>query len=173
MSGLRYIAHLLQHPNQEFHVTDLVHVEADTEASAGTRDMEFVRQCGTSASLGDAGEVLDGQARAAYKQRVRDLQEELEEARQFNDRGRIEKLEEEIEFLTQELAEAVGLGGRNRKAASVSERARVNVTRAIKAVIKKAGEQSESLGLYFATTIKTGTFCSYTPDPRFPVSWEF
>lgn len=135
--------------------------------------MEFVRQCGPSAGLGDAGEMLDGQARAAYKQRVRDLQEELEEAREFNDIGRIEKLEDELEFLTQELAGAVGLGGRNRKAASVSERARVNVTRAIKAVIKKTGEQSESLGLYFATTIKTGNFCSYLPDPRFPVSWRF
>ncbi len=111
--------------------------------------------------------------RAAYKQRARDLQEELEEAKEFNDIGRIEKLEDEIEFLTQELAGAVGLGGRNRKAASASERARVNVTRAIKAVIKKTGEQSESLGRYFATTIKTGNFCSYLPDPRFPVSWRF
>ncbi len=48
-----------------------------------------------------------------------------------------------------------------------------SLTRAIKAVIKKTGEQSESLGLYFATTIKTGNFCSYLPDPRFPVSWQF
>jgi eukaryotic-like serine/threonine-protein kinase len=172
VSGLRYIAHLLQHPHQEFHVTDLVHCEAEAEASTSTKDMEFIRQSGTSAGLGDAGEALDGQARAAYKQRVRDLQEELEEAKEFNDIGRVEKLEDEIEFLTQELAGAVGLGGRNRKAASASERARVNVTRAIKAVIKKTGEQSESLGLYFATTIKTGNFCSYLPDPRFPVSWR-
>jgi hypothetical protein len=23
------------------------------------------------------------------------------------------------------------------------------------------------------TTIHTGSFCSYRPDPRFPVTWEF
>jgi tRNA A-37 threonylcarbamoyl transferase component Bud32/tetratricopeptide (TPR) repeat protein len=173
VSGLRYIAHLLQHPNQEFHVTDLVQVEAREELPIGANDVEFIRQGSTSAGLGDAGEVLDVQARTAYKQRIRDLHEELEEAREFNDIGRIEKLEDEIEFVTQELAGAIGLGGRNRKAASASERARVNVTRAIKSVIKKTAEQNESLGLYWATTIKTGNFCSYLPDPRFPVSWQF
>jgi len=43
--------------------------------------------------------------------RFRNLQAELEEAQSFNDPGRIEKLRAEMEFLTQELAQAVGLGG--------------------------------------------------------------
>ena len=173
VSGLHYIAFLLHHPNQEFHVMDLVHREAGDTPSVGAKETELVHQGGASKGLGDAGEALDPQARIAYKQRVKELHEELQEARDFNDQGRIEKLEEELAFLAQELAGAVGLGGRNRKAASVTERARVNVTRAIKAVIKKIAEQSPALELYFATTIKTGTFCSYTPDPRFPITWQF
>jgi hypothetical protein len=64
------------------------------------------------AGFTDAGEVLDPQARAAYRQRLRDLQAELAEAQSFNDAGRSEKLQDEIAFLTQELAQAVGLGGR-------------------------------------------------------------
>jgi hypothetical protein len=67
----------------------------------------------------------------------------------------------------------VGLDGCNHEAAAHAERARVNVARAIKAIIKKTAEQHLALERYLATTIKTGTFCSYTPDPRFPVTWQF
>jgi hypothetical protein len=77
-----------------------------------------------------------------------------------------------MEFLTRELARAVGLGGRGRKAASFAEQARVNATRRIKEAIRKIIANDPSLGRYLATTIKTGTFCSYVPDPRMLVSWE-
>jgi len=126
-----------------------------------------------SSDLGDAGEMLDPQARAAYKRRLEELRDERNEAQTFNDVARIERLEQEMEFLTQELASAYGLGGRQRKAASAAQRARVNVTLSIKNVLKKIDKQHRSLALYFSTTIKTGTFCSYTPDPRLPVNWEF
>jgi tetratricopeptide (TPR) repeat protein len=171
-AGLRYLAQLLRHPEQEFHVLDLVRnavgsgAEISSSAKAAAAELE-------SPALGDAGEILDPQARTAYKQRVKELRAELVEAEEFHDLDRVERLREELEFLMQQLAKAVGLGGRDRKAASAAERARVNVTRAIKAAIKKSGEQCPALELYLATTIKTGLFCSYTPDPRIPVSWEF
>jgi hypothetical protein len=25
---------------------------------------------------------------------------------------------------------------------------------------------------YLETTVRTGTLCSYTPDPRFPITWR-
>ena len=37
--------------------------------------------------------------------------------------------------------------------------------------LRSAGLPVDHLGLYLRTTVKTGTFCSYTPDPRFPVEW--
>jgi uncharacterized membrane protein len=120
----------------------------------------------------DAGEMLDPQARAAYRQRLHDLQEELTEAQSFNDPGRIEKLQDEIEFLTQELAQAVGLGGRTRKATSVAERARVNVTKRIKIALRKISEQHPTLGEHLTQTIRTGVFCEYAPFPHQPVTWQ-
>jgi len=172
-NGLRYLAQLLRHPDREFHVLDLITAGAADQAPTG-RDAGELAHLGLQAGgLGDAGEILDPQARAAYKRRLTELREELEEAQEFNDLERAERLQQEIDFLTQELANAVGLGGRNRKAASQAERARVNITRAIKAVIKKVAEQHPALERYFATTIKTGTFCSYTPDTRFSVTWQF
>lgn len=167
-TGLQYLFYLLRSPGQEVHVLDLVKnaLEAPSNSKAISSELE-------SSDLGDAGEVLDPQARVAYKQRLEDLREELHEAQSFNDVARIERLEQEMTFLTKELTSAYGLGGRQRKAASAAQRARVNVTLSIKNVMKKIDKQHPSLALYFSTTIKTGMFCSYTPDPRIPVFWEF
>ena len=125
-----------------------------------------------SADLGDAGELLDAQAKAEYRRRRAELREELEEAERFNDSERVARAKGELEFLTEELARATGLGGRDRKAASAAERARQNVTMAIKATLRKVSANSPSLGRHLLATVKTGKFCSYTPDPTSPIRWS-
>jgi hypothetical protein len=177
--GLRYLAHLLSHPHEEMHVLTL----AAEGAPPGEHDpdSEITRQ--STADLGtatdaaftgftDAGEVLDPQAKAAYRRRIQDLQEELEEAQIYHDTGRMEKLQAELDFLTQELARAVGLGGRPRKAASAVERARINVTKAIKMGIRKIREQHPALGQHLEQTVRTGTFCAYRPHPHQSSAWQ-
>jgi hypothetical protein len=166
--GLRHLARLLGEPGREFHVLDLVAAElgrADiADGGTGKRDLSF--------ALGDAGEILDPEAKAAYRRRLADLDEEIKEAAEWDDPGRVARAEEEKDFLIQQLASAVGLGGRDRRAASAAERARVNVTRAIKAALLRIREHSADLHRHLDTTIRTGTFCSYTPDPRSPISWR-
>jgi hypothetical protein len=66
----------------------------------------------------------------------------------------------------------VGLGGRTRKAASVAERARINVTKRLKIALRKISEQHPTLGEHLAQTIRTGTFCVYKPSPHQPVTWQ-
>jgi non-specific serine/threonine protein kinase len=121
----------------------------------------------------DAGEVIDAQARAAYKRRLAELREELEEAQRFNDLGRVDRLQGEVDSITQELSRAIGLGGRHRKVGSAAERARVNVSRAIAAVVKSITEEHPALGEHLAARVHTGTFCSYSPDPLLTVHWQF
>jgi len=116
--------------------------------------------------------MLDAQAKAQYRARLEDLAEELREAEQWNDRERLARATEERESLAHELAAAIGLGGRDRKAASDAERARVNVTRSIKAALERIGEHSPALGRHLGATLRTGQYCSYVPDPRTPVRWE-
>jgi hypothetical protein len=58
---------------------------------------------------------------------------------------------------------SVGLGGRNRRAASHAERARLNVTRAIRATMANLARDNPSLGRHLAARIRTGRYCSYTP----------
>ena len=90
--------------------------------------------------IGGAAALLDPRAKAEYRQRLKDLREALYEAQRFNDMGRAALAQSEIAFLTQELARAVGLGGRDRRAGSLVERARINVSRAVGSALKRVAE---------------------------------
>ena len=172
--GLYYIAHLLQHPHQEVHVITLTTASADLrEEPAETHSFQDPDlRCERTGGFSDAGAILDPQSRAACKRRLRELREELAGAQQFHDLGRSEQLTAELDFLTHELASAVWLGGRARRVGSLAERARVNVTRAIKIALRKIGKHHPALGQHLTTTIKTGSYCSYTPDTRLPIHWQ-
>ena len=162
--GLAYVAQLLASPGREFHVLDLAGFGGES-APAKEEDLSV-------GTLGDAGEILDSEAKAAYRSRLADLDEAIEEARSWGDDERAARAVEEREALLGQLAGAVGLGGRDRKAASASERARVNVTRAIKSAVARIVEHSPTLGEHLDATLRTGTFCSYTPDPRSSPAWK-
>jgi tetratricopeptide (TPR) repeat protein len=162
--GLQYIAHLLRHDGRELHAADLA---AGVELSPSTGQSDAGEIVG---GLGDAGEVLDAQARAAYRQRLADLEAELAEATQWADAGRAAKLQTELEFVRDELAGAYGLGGRARKAADVGDRARKAVTSRIRESIDRIGKEHPALARHFENAIHTGTFCSYQPDR--PLRWE-
>ena len=116
--------------------------------------------------------VLDAPAKAAYRQRLGELRDELDEAERFNDPGRAERAREEMDAITEQLAAAVGLGGRDRQAASSSERARSTVTKVVKAALNRISDHHAALGRHLTTSIKTGTFCSYAPDEP-PAPWAF
>ena len=175
--GLAYIAYLLGHPGEEFHVLSLASKtggkqgEADALAEPATEEQATQSDL-TVGRMGDAGEMLDAQAKAAYKRRTAELREQLEEARELNQLELVDRLEDEIETLGRELSRAVGLGGRDRRAASASERARINVTRAIKIALERIAEHNPALAALLTSSIRTGTFCSYTPDSRLPASWQ-
>jgi tetratricopeptide (TPR) repeat protein len=167
VKGLHYLARLLAEPGREFHALDLVAAERGTAAERRPRETGLA-----TAGFGDAGEILDAQAKAAYRQRLTDLEEEMDEARAQGDEERAARAEAARALLVSELAQAVGLGGRSRMAASASERARVSVTQAIRAAIRRIAGHSPSLEGHLKRTIRTGTFCSYAPDPRVPVDWR-
>ena len=171
IKGMSYLAHLLGHPDQEFHSLNLIG-GGETSPDHDPHAEAQIAEAGLADGLGDAGEMLDAAAKAAHRQSLRDMRAELDEAEQFNDSGRAEKIREEIAFMENELSRAVGLHGRDRKAASAAERARINATRTIKAAIARIADEDAALGRLLGMTIRTGTFCSYRPDVRFRVNWQ-
>lgn len=179
VKGLHYLAFLLGHPGEAYPAVALVTAVDHPQAASTATSYNALRTDHLAihhlhvGGLGDAGVVLDAQAQAAYKQRLAELQDDLSEAQHFNDLARMTKTQAEIDFLTAELARAVGLGGRDRRVASSAERARLMVTKAIKAALHKISESHSALGRHLSTSITTGTFCSYNPDSTSPLSWIF
>ena len=107
LKGLHYLARLLADPGREFHVLDLVASGGDPAAStAVTTDPEL-----TPSDWGDSGPLLDAHAKSAYRRRLAEIEEDLDEARLTRDDGRAAQAEAERDFLIRELSRAVGLEG--------------------------------------------------------------
>lgn len=168
--GFVYLAALLGQPGQRIPAIELASLGGDPDTRRVTSG-EMRADGLHPADAGEAADVLDAPARAAYRRRLTELGEEIEAARAFNDGGRAAKLQEEVDFILQELTSAVGLGGRARKAGSPAERARLNVTRAIRSAIERIAAHHRPLARYLSTTIATGATCAYETEFREPVVW--
>ncbi|WP_412749866.1 ATP-binding protein [Krasilnikovia sp. M28-CT-15] len=150
--GLRDLATLLAVPGQEIPAARLL---AGVEAPA--------QQLG-----GD--EVIDQRARAAYKKRLAELDEQIAEAEDDNDAGRLERYGAERAALIDELARAYGLGGRVRRLGDTGERARSTVTARIRDALRRIDRAHPDLGAHLRASVITGRACAYRPDT--PLRWE-
>jgi hypothetical protein len=169
LKGMRYLARLLADPGREYHVLDLVAAETGPAAPVASGRAANLPH----SALGDAGEIIDTRAKDAYRRRLTEIDDDIEEAHATGDTERAAQADTERGFLVRELARAFGLSGRGRRAASASERARAGVTRAVRQAIARIGEHHPQLGEHLNRTIRTGTYCAYSPDPRAPAEWEF
>ncbi len=96
---------------------------------------------------------------------------EIDEALASGAAEQAEALQAELDQLVGQLAQAFGLGGRSRRASSAAERARLNVTRALRAAITKVSEALPPAGTVLDRRIRTGLYCAYEPDERDEVRW--
>src|SRR5262249_41439953 len=161
LKGLHYLTYLLRSPGQEIHVLDLIGQRA---GGAGNHRREEPADGPLP--------LLDAAAKAAYRRRLGDLRAALAEAGRCHDPGRAEPGRPGIEALTQQLAGAMGLGGRDRPAGSAAERARSTVTQRLRAVLQRIAVQHPGLADHLTARVRTGMFCAYQPDPERPVVWD-
>jgi hypothetical protein len=145
--ALEILEQIVACPGREFHVLDLA-------ARGDPNDL---------IDVGDAGEALDDKAKASYRKRIGELDEELAEAEHWADSARRERLQAEAEFLRQELARALGTAGRDRRAARAAERARVNVQKRLRGAIQRIGEALPDLERHLQDSVTTGLYVSYRP----------
>ena len=156
--GLRYLDPLVRSPGRELAALELVQLAGATGAAGTGMRADDLHEV----SSADANDVLDQQARNAYRQRLNELGQELAEAEEWNDIERASRLRAEREFLVRELTAATGLGGRSRRLGSESERARINVTRAIRSAIARIRDRAPDAAAHLDQTVRTGTRCSYS-----------
>jgi len=156
MKGLHYLRALLQRPGVEITALEMSAMAAGHGPA--------VAETGT-------GERLDRRALTAYRNRLREIDEELDEAQSWNDPARAERIEAEREALLRELAGATGLGGRARTMGGTAERARVAVRKAIAATLDRIDAEDPATARLLRRTVHTGSACRYEPDPDTPVDW--
>jgi predicted ATPase len=149
LKGLDDLAALLARPEHEMHCLELI---------------------GGAEVGGEPGPALDDHARRDYQARVRELQTDIDRARDANDIGHAERAEAELDALVQQLSDAFGLGGRARQRGSAAERARSAVSWRIRAAIKRIREHHPELARHLENAVRTGAWCSYRPEA--PVAWR-
>ncbi len=137
--GLRDLATLVSRPGVDISALDL--------AGAGVVD--------------STEPALDRQALAAYRQRLRDLDEELASA----DGVHRDRAAAEREALLAELRRATKPDGSSRDlAVTVAERSRKAVTARIRDAITRIGESFPELATHLSRTVRTGLSCRYDPQ---------
>lgn len=153
--GFGYIETLLRSPEREFHAADLAR-------PPGAK--------GKTPPLGSAGEALDPHAIAAYRSRMREIEEELEEAVENGDLGRRTALEEQRETIQHEVTAALGRGGRVRKSADDGERVRKAVAAAVTDAIESIRPHHEALARHLKASVRVGNFLAYVAESR--TEWD-
>ena len=122
-------------------------------------------------TIGTAGASLDDtadhHARREYRARLDELREELEEAEQFADIGRAERLRVEIEQLVAQLA---GRFAGRPTLRGPAETARKAVTKVLRTQIGKLLDAHPALGRHLRDAVRMGRVCVYAPPA--PLQWD-
>ncbi|MEV4416000.1 AAA family ATPase [Catellatospora sp. NPDC049609] len=154
--GLRDLHTLLGRPGTDVAAVDLADPQGGAEVAAARR-------------LG-ADPVLDERAKARFRQRLAQLDDELDAAALRDDTARRAGLEHERDALLAELRAAAGLGGRTRRLGDEGERARKAVTARIRDTLRRLDDLHPELAAHLRAAVSTGNACGY--HPAGPVSWR-
>jgi hypothetical protein len=128
-----------------------------------------------TSDVASAGRDAPRATPSELRARLADLRAELDEAESWGDLGRSERLREQIEDLAHALTSGARGDARTRAGArdgDAAERARLNVTRALHATLRKIESACPRLGRHLAASIRTGTVCAYEPEPAHALRWE-
>jgi hypothetical protein len=153
LRGFDYLNQLVRRPHQPLLALDLAGSATGTVAQSGL------------------GELVDRPALMAYRERLREIDQEMTEAEDWSDIDRVSAIRSEREALLSEIGRATGLHGRSRTTGSSQERARVAVQKAISTAIERIGTVDESVAQHLRVAIRTGLTCTYEPQDTDTFEW--
>lgn len=152
--GLRDLHTLVSHPGTDFPAVRLLAPDGGETAVAAR------------AMGGDP--VLDDRAKAEYRRRLDQLDQEIDRAGAGGDDARAAAYDSERQALLDELRTAAGLGGRTRRLGDEAERARKTVTARIRDTLRKLDALHPELAAHLRKSVTTGATCAYHPDRTLP-----
>jgi hypothetical protein len=167
LRGAAFLQYVLRHPGRDVPV---VQMAADL-AGAQTADADSAAADGLAMHTKSAA-LADRRTIAQCKARYESLQEELDDARRNNDKGRAERLQDEMDNLADYLSGVLGLDGRQRRTASDAVRLRKRIARVIGITIDKMAENDSALATHLKNSLTySGATIRYAPDR--PIDWSF
>ncbi|MFB7300815.1 ATP-binding protein [Streptomyces rubiginosohelvolus] len=154
--GLHDLAELIGRPGTDVAVADLLAPHSPMAVRGVSR-------------LG-ADPVLDEKAKAAYRRRVVQLDEQIDLALARGDDTKAAGLDHERAVVLDEIRRATGLHSRSRRLGDQAERARKAVGERIRNTLRRLDKRHPALAAHLRASVSTGAVCRY--DPVEPVRWE-
>lgn len=159
--GFLYLAQLLQYPGRAFPALELVAL-ADGRLPAEVAEADVA---GLTAVDGhETADVIDEEAGTQYRRRIAELDAKKSSV------GLTAAEEKELQALRDQLAQALGVGGRPRKMAGPAERARSNVWHALERAYQAIEQPLPLMAQYLRNSIDRGSVFTYRPHE--PISWN-
>lgn len=164
--GLKYITYLIQHPDEHITAVSIVkqfnsvgqpRMRIDSAASHDLVDKDHP----------DSGyKIADDEALSNYNNRLRDNDDEMQEAKRYSDEATKERLTKERKEILSQIKHSKGIGGRIRKTGGGGEKARQSVKKAISRTIEAIKQDLPGLASHLQSNIPTGGTCKYISDPN-------
>lgn len=173
LDGFLYLSVLLRNPGDGFTALELQAVKnrfTDDQESRSVRPLAEVLEARGDEGMGDnaiaskdAGELIDPEARKAYRTRIEEIAEELDEVRATHDEAAISKLEEEAAAIQDQLKAATGLGGRSVRQSTDRKKAQDKVRNAIDRAIDSIKMKDDPLARHLGRTVISRPSFKYDP----------
>ena len=164
-NGLRYLQVLLRNPGREYLPEQLPTEAGESPPVAPVRLDE---RDSIPAPSGEIDPILDPQAAAEYKGRLKEVASELAEAEGRQDLATAEKLRMEREFLEDQLTQAFSLGGRPRTHRGPLQRTRDRVTKALRRSLDSIEKEHPAFFKHLDSSLKRKGTWAYCPEAEFP-----
>jgi len=167
--GIRYIEYLIRNKGKEVHVSELFYAINPKDTSlpnkllSGMSEEQLAAEGFSLGVLDDSFELLDKDAIELLKLRIEQLDDQIEDTKEFGEFEKQEKLEAEKDQIIARRSADLGLGGKSRSSNSAVERVRKSVEKRIRTDIAKLQKTFPEFADHIQA-IKTGTSCQYKPD---------
>ena len=170
--GIHYIKILLLKPREKFTIQNLHLLVNPPPVGADVNLFEFMPSEDESVStgfsiggLGNAGKAFDEKSKKQLKSHLSALDEQIEDAQKKGDEEKHSKLEGDRDKIISYLSSGQGKGGRTRILGSTDEKIRKSISNSINRAVKHISLYHPELGQHLKHSIRTGSTCSYIPDP--------
>ncbi|NLW84459.1 MAG: hypothetical protein GXY41_08695 [Phycisphaerae bacterium] len=156
LTGARLLATLLCNPRKDLHCLDL-------------QAQENVNPILKAAEFQDV--VADDEAIESYRERLRDYEKEIEDAKKCQDLAKQDAIQQKIDFIETHLKRLYGLHGETRLFSTEAENARIAVRNNIMRVIDSEDmSKIPQAQQHFKNSISFGKTISYCPE--MDIDWK-